>query len=222
MANGREIDFIDDTIDKITSKYGSSIKMLYLSGSADPFASKSIRKFLLNFDRTKFPNVNHIHLHTNGLLLTEKMWNSLSHIHDLIKTIEISIDAANEDVYSQVRRGGNWDTLLTNLTTVSNLGLKDVRVSFVVQDTNYFQMLEFYTIMMEIFKNKVTVYFNKITNWGTYSDTEFLSKQIWSPHHTEFTLFIKELDKINKKYRCIHNMYDIINAYLPKKINGLI
>jgi wyosine [tRNA(Phe)-imidazoG37] synthetase (radical SAM superfamily) len=150
------------------------------------------------------------------------MWNSLSHIHDLIKTIEISIDAASEDVYKQVRRGGDWNTLLTNLNTISTLGLKDVRVSFVVQDSNYFQMLEFYTIMMEIFKNKTNVYFNKITNWGTYSDSEFLLKQIWNPHHPEFNLFIKELDKINKKYRCIHNMYDIINTYLPKKINGLI
>jgi sulfatase maturation enzyme AslB (radical SAM superfamily) len=164
MADGKEVEFIDNTINMITSKYGSSITMLYLSGTADPFASKSIRKFLLNFDRTKFPNVNHIHLHTNGLLLTEKMWNSLSHIHDLIKTIEISIDAASEDVYKQVRRGGDWNTLLTNLNTISTLGLKDVRVSFVVQDSNYFQMLEFYTIMMEIFKNKTNVYFNKITN----------------------------------------------------------
>ena len=52
--------------------------MIYLSGTADPFASKSFRKFLINFDKKKFPNVNHIHLHTNGLLLTKSMWEQLS------------------------------------------------------------------------------------------------------------------------------------------------
>ena len=41
-------------------------------------------------------------------------------------------------------------------------------------------------------------------------------------NHPEFNLFLKELDKINKKYDCTHNMYDIIDKHLPKKINGLI
>jgi molybdenum cofactor biosynthesis enzyme MoaA len=202
--------------------YGKNIKMLYLSGSADPFASKSIRKLLLNFDREKFPNVNHIHLHTNALLLTAKMWNSLSHIHDLIKTIEISVDASNEETYKIVRRGGEWKTLIDNLNFISTLKLRDKRISFVVQDLNYLEMENFYSLMMKIFKNNVDIYFNKITNWGTYSDSEFKLKQIWNESHPEFQIFLHQLNKINSKYRCIHNMHDIIDKHLPKKINDLI
>lgn len=222
MADGTELEFIDDTINKIIKVYGKNIKMLYLSGSADPFASKSIRKLLLNFDRKKFPNVNHIHLHTNGLLLNEKMWDSLSHIHDLIKTIEISIDAANEETYNIVRRGGDWKTILENLNFISTIPLRDKRVSFVVQNTNYLEMEDFYNLMMTIFNNKVDVYFNKITNWGTYNDDEFKLKQIWNESHSEFNLFLHQLNKINKKYKCIHNMHDIIEKHLPNKRIGLI
>jgi MoaA/NifB/PqqE/SkfB family radical SAM enzyme len=222
MADGTELEFIDDTINKIVDVYGKNIKMLYLSGSADPFASKSIRKLLLNFDREKFPNVNHIHLHTNALLLTEKMWNSLSHIHDLIKTIEISVDASNEETYKVVRRGGEWKTLIDNLNFISTLKLKDKRISFVVQDINYLEMEDFYSLMMKIFKNNVDVYFNKITNWGTYSDSEFKLKQIWNESHPEFQIFLHQLNKINSKYRCIHNMYDIIDKHLKKQLHGLI
>ena len=222
MADGTELEFIDDTINKIVDIYGKNIKMLYLSGSADPFASKSIRKLLLNFDRKKFPNVNHIHLHTNALLLTEKMWNSLSHIHDLIKTIEISVDASNEETYKVVRRGGDWKILIDNLNFISTLKLTDKRISFVVQDINYLEMEDFYSLMMKIFKNKVDIYFNKITNWGTYSDSEFKLKQIWNESHPEFQIFLHQLNKINSKYRCIHNMHDIIDKHLPKKTNGLI
>ena len=222
MANGEELEFIDKTINKIVNVYGKNIRMLYLSGSSDPFASKSIRNLLLNFDRKKFPNVNKIHLHTNGLLLDEKMWNKLSHIHDLIKTIEISIDSSNEETYSVVRRGGDWETLMKNLNFISKLNLRDKRVSFVVQDTNYLEMEDFYYLMMKIFNNDVNVYFNKITNWGTYTNDEFTNKQIWNENHPEFRLFLHQLNKINLKYKCIHNMHDIINKHLPKKINGII
>jgi MoaA/NifB/PqqE/SkfB family radical SAM enzyme len=222
MANGEEIKFIDSTIDKVTETFGKSITMIYLSGAADPFASKSIRKFLINFDKIKFPNVNHIHLHTNGLLLTKKMWEDMSNIHNIIKTLEISIDASNKETYEIIRRGGNWEILMENLEFISTLKLRNKRVSFVVQDTNYKEMENFYLLMRKKFNNKINVFFNKITNWGTYSDGEFLIKQIWNENHPEFNLFLKELNKINKTYDCTHNMYDIVEKHLPKKITSLI
>jgi MoaA/NifB/PqqE/SkfB family radical SAM enzyme len=222
MANGEEIEFIDETIDKITETLGLSIKMIYLSGTADPFASKSFRKFLINFDKKKFPNVEHIHLHTNGLLLNKSMWEQLSHIHDIIMTLEVSVDAATKETYEIVRRGGNWNTLIKNLDFISTLKLDKKNISFVVQDTNYKEMEEFYLMITKKFKNKVNVFFNKITNWGTYSEGEFLIKQIWNESHPEFNLFLTELNKITKKHNCTHNMHDIVEKYLPKKINGLI
>ena len=222
MANGEELEFIDKTISKITEKFSSTITMLYLSGSADPFASKSIRKFLLNLDLSKFPSLNHIHLHTNGLLLTEEIWNRLKHLHHLIKTVEVSVDAATKETYELIRRGGTWEILLNNLKFISTLNLKDVRTSFVVQDTNYLEMSAFYSLMMSIFNSKVDVYFNKITNWGTYTEGEFKIKQIWNETHPEFNLFLIQLHKMNKKFRCIHNMYDIMEKHLPNKLESLI
>jgi len=222
MADGTELEFIDDTINKITDVYGKNMTMLYLSGSADPFASKSIRNLLLNFDRSKFPKVSHIHLHTNGLLLTDKIWNDLSHIHDLIKTIEISVDAATKETYEKVRRGGKWETIIERLKFISTLKLNDKRVSFVVQDTNYKEIGDFYNLISGIFNNKVDVYFNKITNWGTYSSAEFAIKQIWNENHPEFNNFLEELSKINTKYRCIHNMHNIVDKHKLKKVNKLL
>ena len=222
MANGEEIEFIDKTINKVIDKFGKNISMLYLSGSADPFASKSIRKLLLNLDVSKFPRLRKIHLHTNALLFTEKMWNNLTHIHHLINTIEISIDASKKETYEIVRRGGNWETLISNLEFISKIKMNDIRVSFVVQDSNYMEMEDFYNLMMEIFNKNVNVYFNKITNWGTYTEGEFKTKQIWNEQHPEFYMFLHQLNKINDKYKCIHNMYDIVEAHLSTKQKSLI
>ena len=224
MADGTELEFIDNTINKIVDVYGKNIKMLYLSGSADPFASKSIRKLLLNFDNKKFPNVKQIHLHTNGLLLNEKMWNSLSHIHHLIKTIEISIDASTQKTYEIIRRGGDWGVLIENLNFISKCEtIKKVRTSFVVQDTNYTEMDSFYKLMKNILKEKVEIYFNKITNWGTYTDGEFLIKQIWSESHPEFKEFLNQINKVCFNQMCIHNMNDIIKKHkLRKNLSKLL
>lgn len=224
MADGKEIEFIDYQIKKICDLYGSSLTMFYLSGSADPFASKSIRKFLLNLDRNKFPKLNKIHLHTNGLLLNEKMWNSLSHVHDLIKTIEISIDASSEETYQILRRGGSWETLIENLNYISKCEtIKKIRTSFVVQDTNYLEMESFYKLMKSILKDKVEIYYNKITNWGTFSDSEFKIKKIWDEEHPEYNNFLNELYKICYNHNCIHNMHEIVKKHkLQKKLGNLI
>ena len=222
MADGTELEFVENTMNDVINTFGKNIKYIYLSGSADPFASKTFRKFLLNFDKTKFPNLKQIHIHTNGLLFTEKMWNNLSNVHEYIKSFEISIDAANKETYEIVRRGGNWDVLIENLKFIGTLKIKSKRVSFVVQDSNYLEMEDFYNLMMGIFNNKVDVFFGKISNWGTYSESEFKIKNICDESHPEFNMFLHNLNKINSKYKCLHNMHDIIDKHLPKKRNGLI
>lgn len=217
LPTNSDIKIFEDKMNNIIDVFGKSIKLLYLCGSADPFASKTLKNLLLNFDRTKFPNVKSIHLHTNGLLLTEEMWNKLSDIHDLIQTIEISVDAATKETYEKIRRGGKWELLMKNLHFISSLKLNSVRLSFVVQDCNYMEMEKFNNLVVKIFNNNATTFFNKITNWGTYTDSEFQQKQIWSESHPNFDKFLIQLSKINKVYNCRHNMYDIIEKNSIKK-----
>jgi MoaA/NifB/PqqE/SkfB family radical SAM enzyme len=152
------------------------------------------------------------------------MWNSLSHIHHLIKTIEISIDASTQKTYEIIRRGGDWGVLIENLNFISKCEtIKKVRTSFVVQDTNYTEMDSFYKLMKNILKEKVEIYFNKITNWGTYTDGEFLIKQIWSESHPEFKEFLNQINKVCFNQMCIHNMNDIIKKHkLRKNLSKLL
>ena len=224
MANGKEIELIDQTIEKITNELGYKIDCIYLSGSADPFASKSFRKFLLNFDKSKFPKLNLIHIHTNAILLNEELWNRLEHLHKYIRTIDVSIDAASRDTYEVVRRGGDWDILLKNIEFISNIKTIGTKTfSFVVQDNNYMEMYDFYKLISNLkHKTDYVVLFTKILNWGTFSDAEFKLKCIWDESHPEFNKFLHQLDKINSLYKCSHNMNDIIKRHLPKKINSLI
>jgi hypothetical protein len=204
---------IKKTIEDIENEYGKTTKTLYITGSGDPFVSVGFRDFLRNFDKSKWSNLERIHLHTNATKWNEKMWNSMKKVHKYVKTCEISIDAATKDTYeNKVRVGGNWEELIDNLKFISTIPtLKSVKTSFVVQTSNYKEMKKFYDLMHSIFGNKLNVFFGKITNWGTFSDTEFQLHKIWDKDHPDHQDFINELNKIGLKDDVWHNMQEFIN-----------
>jgi sulfatase maturation enzyme AslB (radical SAM superfamily) len=218
MANTEEIKKIEWVMSEIEKAYGSTLQRIYLSGTADPFASKSFRKLLTNFDKTKYPKVYNIQLHTNALLLNKEMWDEMKDTQRYIKTMEISIDAATKKTYEIVRRGGDWDILIDNLKFISMLPITDITLSMVVQDNNYMEMFDFYESMIDIFGKKGKVFFKKITNWNTFSNAEFKLKEIHNPLHPEFNMFLLQLQKIDNKFNSVHNFHDIISEYIPKEI----
>lgn len=218
MAGGGELKRIEWITTEIENTYGKELKGLYISGTADPFASKSFRKLLTNFDKNKYPNVSNIHLHTNAILFTKEMWGLMKSIQKLIHVVEVSVDASTKDTYEIVRRGGDWDVLIENLKFLATLPVQEYRISMVVQDDNFMEMEDFYNLMYGIFKGKARIFFKKVDNWGTYTSEQFFDKEIFNPDHPLFNMFLLQLAKIDKKHNCIHNFHDIVSNHLaPKK-----
>lgn len=128
----------------------------------------------------------------------------LSNLHSIPRiTTEISIDAANEDTYHQIRVGGIWKILQENLhfifTEIPNLEF--VRLTFVVQNNNYMEMCDFVK-MADYFQKlkgmKTAVSFQHINNWGTFSGAEFMIKNISNDKHPEYSMFQTEVVKLKK------------------------
>jgi len=226
ISNDDELLNINRILKNVSLEFKNTVTYIYISGTCDPFASKTFRNFLKNFNIDMFPKLEHIHLHTNGLLLTEQMWNEIENVHKYIKSIEISIDAATKDTYEKIRRGGKWETIIKNINFISTIPtIKEKSYSFVVQDTNYKEMKMFYDMIVNLphINKRYIIYFGKILNWGTYSDDEFLIKQIWNENHINFNDFILELRKVGIIYKSINNMNDIIEKYnLQPNKNRLI
>ena len=210
---------VDDKLRQVNDEISETIKRLYLSGSADPFFSKSFRQFLINFDPTKYPMMEKIHIHTNGILWTEQLWERMKSIHPFVKSCEISIDAATQDTYeTKTRIGGKWETLLNQLDFIIQIPtISEYIFSFVVQDSNYKEMYDFYKLITELNKpnKKINIFFNHITNWGTYSESEYLLKDISNPNHELYSDFLVELDRIHNKKNVSHNF----NHLFETKIN---
>lgn len=163
-----------------------------VTGSGDPFGSKIFREFLFNIDGEKYPNVE-ISLQTNGVMFTPKYWKKMKKIHKNLKTVIISVDAATQETYDIVRRGGNWNLLLSNLDFISKLKQKNkinfLRFDFVVQRTNYKEMVDFVKLSK---KYKIdNCYFGLVSDWGTWSVEEYKKHAIWKKDHPEFEDFMK-------------------------------
>ena len=132
---GKDRDSVEEKLRQVNEEIAPTIKRLYLSGSADPFYSKSFRQWLINFDPTKFPKLSLIHIHTNGILWTPQLWSKMKKIHPFVTTAEISIDAASKDTYENLTRiGGDWEKLKENLEFITSIStIKNLIFSFVTK-----------------------------------------------------------------------------------------
>lgn len=163
-----------------------------VTGSGDAFASKIFRNMLFNIDGSLFPNCV-INLQTNGTLLNQRNWNAISKIHQNLKLIKISFDAAHESTYNNIRVHGKWKQLVENCKQLEDkkgiLPKLSVHYDYVVQADNYQEMTEFVEFVKENFPTFDAINFSLVTDWGTWSPAVYEEKCIWKPSHPEFEKF---------------------------------
>jgi MoaA/NifB/PqqE/SkfB family radical SAM enzyme len=157
---------------------------LSTNGAGEVFGSPLVLDFLNRIRLENFPNFT-FELHTNGLL-SEKNWYQIRHLESVLTTLTISIDAARADTYEQVRRGGKWKDMLSTLTFLKN---KKQELNFkfcarlIVQQKNYNEIIEFYNFCKEY--NIDLVEYSRLTNWNTWSLSEFQTQDVLYSQHPE-------------------------------------
>jgi MoaA/NifB/PqqE/SkfB family radical SAM enzyme len=105
MAKRKDQKELDKIMDKFILPFLSQAQTLVLSSDGDPFASKHYRS-ILKITKKKLPNLM-LGICTNGVLLNESAWNDCS-LEGRVGTLLISVDAATEDTYKYLRRGGDF------------------------------------------------------------------------------------------------------------------
>lgn len=206
-----------DTQDEIEQLFGSTIKKIMLTGSGDPIYSKIYRDFLINFDKTKYPNMEQIQIVTNGVLLNEKMWNSFN-CKEFIKIFDISFDAGTKETFENVTRiGGDWERLLANVSYL--LGQTDIRrkfiFSYVVSEHNFREMKQALDIIDELTKDsehELVVNFRQHLYWdtGAYSQEQVDEIAVFDPTHVLHEDFLQELRVMHKHPAVNHNFHHLL------------
>ena len=215
MEKPDEVKEIDKIIDFINSDYSKDCRRIVITGSGDPFASKSFRRFMFNFDPTKWPKLKTVYLVTNGKLFNKKNWDMMENIQPYITEVEISIDAGTKDTYeNKTRIGGHWETLIENLKFISTIDtIESLRISFIVQKDNYNEMTLCADLIYDIFKERIqdkksnkktALFFGRIAKWTHMTDKDMDQKDVADPRHPNHLDLIRHLKQVygykNKMY----------------------
>lgn len=176
-------------------EFSSSLEMIYITGSGDAFGSRHFWDVLSGDLLMKYPKIKLL-LHTNAQLLTPERWDKIAHLHSRIANLEVSVDAASCNTYAENRRGGDWQTLLHNMTYIGGQKqrglLSSLKTSFVVQSNNWLEMKTFVNLSRNWHSDKI--FFAPLRNWGTFSTSEFRTRAVHLPHHQHYKKFIEWLN----------------------------
>ena len=188
-------DQVRDRLDQITQKNVFPLLRnaheAFVTGSGDPFASRTFRKMLQWVTDETCPDLKII-LMTNGMLFTEKEWAKFPNLVGKVKIIKISMDGASKESHEKLRRGSKWDVMMHNVPFAGSLVAKGeidaMELVFVVQQENFHEMSAFVDLAKRV--GATSVYFERITNWGTFSQEEYARKAVFSPTHSEHAAFL--------------------------------
>jgi len=194
VAKQSEQEKLDIVRDKVVLPALKTATGVLITGSGDPFGSKHFRDVLDHLNPADFPNLQ-VNLQTNGQLFTEREWNRLTGLHSMIRQVYISIDAATEATYGDVRRGGSFAKLCANMGFISALRhsgrIKQLVIAFVVQACNFRQMTAFVELGREWRVDRIS--FSRLRQWGTYPADEFRRRDVCSADHPDHAALLDVL-----------------------------
>jgi wyosine [tRNA(Phe)-imidazoG37] synthetase (radical SAM superfamily) len=125
----------------------------------------------------------------------------------MIDILSVSIDAARADTYERLRRPAKWSILMKNLELMADMrrsgSIRRFQVNFVVQEENYREIPEFVELGTRMGVDGI--WFQRLTNYGAYTEAAFARADITSPSHPQHT----ELLKILRSHGMSHPAIDI-------------
>jgi len=179
---------IFDIQQRLENEALAEARLLYITGSGDPFGSPFFRRWLQTMKRSSMPKLERIHLHTNGLLWTRRIWSSIPReTRALIQGATISIDAAAPATYAINRRGGDFATLLDRLAFIADLRangpLNYLELHMTVQQNNFEEMPDFVELGRRHKCDRVS--FHKLLDWGSFTPRDYAARAVQFPEHPD-------------------------------------
>jgi MoaA/NifB/PqqE/SkfB family radical SAM enzyme len=166
----------------------------YISGGGEAFASRHYRAILAALNRTDYPGL-HLHVITNGLLITPQRWSEFPHLPEMIDVLSVSIDAARPDTYERLRRPGKWPLLMSNLEVMAAMRrsrkIRRFQINFVVQEDNYREILDFVALGKRLAVDNI--WFQRLTNYGAFDERTFVKANVTSARHPEHAALLEIL-----------------------------
>jgi hypothetical protein len=167
-------------------------KLVDITGSGDPFASKNFRRLMERLSAEDYPDLR-FQIMTNGMLVTPREWERFPALHDgRVAFLRVSLDAATGTTHERLRRGARWSVMEENLSFISTLRkqgqIGHLDFACTVQVDNYREMGDLVDLGHRYGADSVN--FLRLTNWGTFNTSEYANAAIFMPSHPKHEDFV--------------------------------
>jgi hypothetical protein len=182
------------------------VRVLHINPAGELFASKPSRRLLELIDDERCPDLK-IDIISNGTLFSREEWNKFPGIHNKVRSVRISIDAASKETFETLRRLGKYDVFLKNMRFLRELRvggtLSQLKFSFTYQLGNFREMKAFVAFGDEMCADFVI--FERLQNIA-FTHDEFRQKAVHQPDHPFYGDFIAVIrDPVFRTRRVIHD-----------------
>jgi hypothetical protein len=182
------------------------VRVLHINPAGELFASKPSRRLLELIDDERCPDLK-IDIISNGTLFSREEWNKFPGIHNKVRSVRISIDAASKETFETLRRLGKYDVFLKNMRFLRELRvggtLPQLKFSFTYQSGNFREMKAFVAFGDEMCADFVI--FERLQNIA-FTHEEFRQKAVHQPDHPFYGDFIAVIrNPVFRKQRVIHD-----------------
>jgi len=175
--------FLDEVLNYLP-RIGKDLLELEISGSGEVFYSPFSLNLLRSLNRNDFPKM-HVHIVTNGQLLTPVTWESLKQGKRFINRIDVSVDAATKSTYESIRIGGKWERLRENLDFVSLLRRKNdlamFALNFVISARNFREIPQFIELGETLGADLIMM--TELQDWGSAMRYDYMKESVHLPTH---------------------------------------
>ena len=176
IAKGESLKRIQSVAQKIEeTEWLDKAERSSIAGMGEALFSPTYRHLIFDNVKNKRKSIT---IGTNGMLISREVVNKLNQLYEEI-SFSVSIDAASENVYKNIRRGGDFNKVKENISLLYEMkkeGLvKSINMVFVVQKENYKEMKAFAEWGISI---EAILIFYALHNWGTYSDEEYAERSM--------------------------------------------
>ena len=167
----QENDYLEQWTDKIIRDIAILPVRLIINTVGEPFASKYSKRIIYSRAVTHRHDIS---IYTNGTLLSKNVLNELLEMYDTVE-FAISVDAYYKRTYNKIRKGGNFEKLMDNISEIMeqrrNGKVTYIQLNYVLQKDNISEMSKFIQWGTDIGVDCIAI--NAIENWGIFTEEEY-------------------------------------------------
>ena len=183
-----------------------TLRTLHINPAGELFSSKPSRRLLELIDDERCPDLR-LDIISNGTLFSREEWNKFPGIHNKVRSVRISTDAACKETFEKLRRLGKYDVFLKNMRFLRDLRmdgtLPQLKFSFTYQLDNFREMKAFVTFCDEMHADFAI--FERLQNIAFTKD-EYRQLAVHLPDHPLYDDFLQLIkDPVFRTKRVWHD-----------------